>query len=75
VLDEFLSRFELLDYAVHAAASYGAIRTHLERNGTPIGNNDLLIAAHAMAIEARLAAANTGEFERVRGLKVLNWLA
>ena len=75
VLDEFLSRFELLDYPVQAAASYGAIRTNLERAGKPIGSNDLLIAAHAMTIDAGVATANTSEFERVRGLKVLNWLA
>ena len=74
-LDEFLSRFELLDYPVDAAATYGRIRTDLERAGTPIGNNDLLIAAHALAIYARVATSNTSEFERVRGLKVLDWLA
>jgi tRNA(fMet)-specific endonuclease VapC len=75
VLDEFLSRFELLDYPVYAAASYGKIRASLERSGKPIGGNDLLIAAHAMAIDARVATANTSEFERVHGLKVLDWLA
>ena len=74
-LDEFLSRFELLDYPVDAAATYGRTRTGLERAGTPIGNNDLLIAAHALAIYARVATSNTSEFERVRGLKVLDWLA
>ena len=75
VLEEFLSRFELLDYPVQAAASYGKIRAGLERTGRSIGGNDLLIAAHAMAIDARVATANTSEFERVHGLKVLNWLA
>ena len=74
-LDEFLSRFELLDYPVDAAASYGRIRADLEGAGKPIGNNDLLIAAHALAIGARVATSNTSEFERVRGLKVLDWLA
>jgi len=74
-LDEFLSRFELLDYPVDAAASYGRIRADLERAGKPIGNNDLLIAAHALAIGARVATSNTSEFERVRGLKVVDWLA
>jgi tRNA(fMet)-specific endonuclease VapC len=74
-LAEFLSRFELLDYPVDAAAAYGAIRTALERSGKPIGNNDLLIAAHALTIGARVATANNGEFERVPGLKVLGWLA
>ena len=74
-LDEFLSRFELLDYPVDAAATYGRTRTGLERAGTPIGNNDLLIAAHALAIGARVATSNASEFERVTGLKVLDWLA
>ena len=74
-LDEFLSRFELLDYPVAAAASYGRIRADLERAGKPIGNNDLLIAAHALTVDARIATSNTSEFERVRGLKVLDWLA
>ena len=73
-LEEFLSRFELLDYPVEASASYGKIRTDLERAGTPIGNNDLLIAAHALAIKANVATANVSEFQRVKGLKVLAWL-
>ena len=74
-LDEFLSRFELLDYPVEASASYGKIRTELDRAGTPIGNNDLLIVAHAMSIKANVATANIGEFQRVKGLKVLDWLS
>lgn len=73
-LDEFLLRFELLDYPVEASASYVKIRADLERAGTPIGNNDLLIAAHAVAIKANVVTANVGEFQRVKGLKVLAWL-
>ena len=73
-LEEFLVRFELFDYPVDAASSYGHIRAGLEKAGTTIGNNDLLIAAHAMAIRARVATANIGEFQRVKGLKVLDWL-
>lgn len=73
-LDEFLSRFELLDYPVEAGASYGKLRADLDRAGTPIGNNDLLIAAQALAIKASVATANVGEFQRVKGLKVLPWL-
>lgn len=53
---------------------YAAIRTHLERAGTPIGPNDLLIAAHALALDATLVSGDT-EFARVPGLKVENWLA
>ena len=74
-LEEFLSRFELLDYPVEASASYGKIRTELERAGTPIGNNDLLIASHALAIKASIVTANISEFQRIKGLKVLDWLS
>ncbi|MSQ70710.1 MAG: type II toxin-antitoxin system VapC family toxin [Betaproteobacteria bacterium] len=73
-LEEFLSRFELLDYPVEASVHYGSIRRDLQRAGTPIGNNDLLIASHAMAIKANVATANVAEFRRVKGLKVVDWL-
>lgn len=74
-LEEFLSRFELLDYPVEASVSYGKIRTELKRAGTLIGNNDLLIASHALAIKANVVTANISEFQRVKGLKVLDWLS
>ena len=74
-LDEFLSRFELLDYPLEASVSYAKIRTELERAGTLIGNNDLLIASHALAIKANVVTANISEFQRVKGLKVLDWLS
>ena len=73
-LDDFLSAFELLDYSVDAAATYATIRVELDRIGGRIGNNDLLIAAHALSIGARLVTGNASEFTRVRGLKVLDWL-
>ena len=53
---------------------YAAIRTHLERAGTPIGPNDLLIAAHSLALDLTLITANTREFERLPTLKLDNWL-
>jgi tRNA(fMet)-specific endonuclease VapC len=53
---------------------YAAIRTHLERAGTPIGPNDTLIAAHARALGATLVSGDA-EFARVPGLQVENWLA
>lgn len=56
-----------------AAATYGALRADLERKGTPIGNMDLLIAAHALAHGRTLVTNNTGEFSRVAGLRVENW--
>jgi tRNA(fMet)-specific endonuclease VapC len=53
---------------------YGAIRTALEKKGTPIGANDMLIAAHARAIGAVCVTANMTEFKRVPALRVENWL-
>jgi tRNA(fMet)-specific endonuclease VapC len=53
---------------------YAAIRTHLEQAGTPIGPNDLLIAAHSLALDLTLITENTREFERVPALKLENWL-
>jgi len=53
---------------------YGVLRAELKRRGRPIGPNDLLIAAHALALGATLVTANVGEFSRVPGLKVENWL-
>lgn len=57
------------------AGHYATIRTHLERQGTPIGPNDTLIAAHALALGCTLVTDNETEFRRVPGLKVENWLA
>ena len=54
---------------------YAAIRTALEKAGTPIGADDMLIAAQARAIHAVCVTANIAEFKRVPGLKVENWLA
>lgn len=53
---------------------YGTIRAHLNQKGSPIGGNDMLIAAHALAIGATLVTANLAEFSRVEGLDVVNWL-
>jgi tRNA(fMet)-specific endonuclease VapC len=55
-------------------AHYATIRTHLERQGTPIGPNDTLIAAHALALDCTLVTDNDTEFNRVPGLRVENWL-
>lgn len=52
---------------------YAITRAHLERQGTPIGPNDTLIAAHALALGATLVTADAG-FARVPGLQVENWL-
>jgi tRNA(fMet)-specific endonuclease VapC len=63
----------ILDLPEQAGARYGAIRADLERAGTPIGANDLWIAAHALAEDLTLVTNNGCEFQRVVGLRVENW--
>jgi tRNA(fMet)-specific endonuclease VapC len=74
-VEDLLGEISVLPLEVPADAGYGAIRSALEAAGTPIGSNDLLIAAHACATGATIVTANANEFKRVRGLKVENWLA
>lgn len=57
-----------------ADLEYARLRHHLEQAGTPIGPNDMLIAAHALTTESILVTANKSEFSRVPGLTVENWL-
>jgi tRNA(fMet)-specific endonuclease VapC len=54
--------------------TYASIRVALERKGTPIGAHDMLVAAHARTLDAVCVTANVGEFKRVPGLEVENWL-
>jgi tRNA(fMet)-specific endonuclease VapC len=73
-LEEALSKVSILPFASDADAHYSHIRADLERRGTLIGPNDLLIAAHALALDTVLVTDNVGEFARVKGLRVENWL-
>lgn len=59
----------------NAGKHYGSIRAQLKESGTPIGNNDLLIAAHARSINAVLVTNNVREFNRVPNLVVENWIS
>jgi tRNA(fMet)-specific endonuclease VapC len=72
--DLILSALEILPLETPADHQYTSLRHHLTRQGTPIGPNDLLIAAHALANDLTVVTANIGEFSRVPGLKVENWL-
>jgi tRNA(fMet)-specific endonuclease VapC len=54
--------------------NYAIMRTHLERQGTPIGSNDLLIAVHGLTLNLTVVTANVREFSRIPNLKVENWL-
>ena len=74
-VETVLSAMTILPFEVGADRHYAAIRTALERKGTPIGAHDMLIAAHARAIDAVCVTDNVGELKRVPALKVENWLA
>jgi tRNA(fMet)-specific endonuclease VapC len=70
----FLERLQIVPLDDDVAAQYGHIRAQLERAGTPIGQNDMWIGAHALSCDATLVTDNVGEFERIEGLRVQNWL-
>jgi tRNA(fMet)-specific endonuclease VapC len=74
-VDTFIQFFSELPFDKLAARHYGEIRAHLEREGTPIGPLDQLIAAHARSLNATLITANIREFQRVPDLRCLNWKA
>jgi tRNA(fMet)-specific endonuclease VapC len=69
--------FEELDIRpldAEAVRHYARLRHRLEQAGTPIGANDMFIAAHALALDATLVTDNEREFARVEGLRAENWL-
>ena len=69
----FLANIEVVPFNDDAAVEYGRIRADLKRKGTPIGANDLMIAAHAKSLGVTLVTNNTREFERVEGLMLEDW--
>ncbi len=73
-LAQFLAPMEILSYDDEAAQKYGRLRSFLEKQGTPIGSLDMLIAAHALAIDCILVTNNEKEFNRVPNLNLDNWV-
>jgi len=73
-LEAVLGALEVLPFETPADAAYGLLRTRLERAGRPIGANDLLIAAQALALGYSVITDNEKEFARVEGLRSENWL-
>ena len=69
-----LSNIEILDFDMKAAEEYGRIRADLEKNGTPIGPLDMMIAGHAKSLDYTIVTNNVGEFKRVEGLQYENWV-
>ena len=74
-LELLLAEFGVAPFDDRAAEVYGAVRHALASGGEPIGPLDTLIAAHALALKARLVTNNEREFRRVKGLHVENWAA
>lgn len=73
VLERFVLPLEVPAFDAEAARHYGRIRSALKRAGTPIGGNDLLIAAHALSLGLTLVTNNRREFARVPGLACEEW--
>lgn len=73
LLLDFFEPFTSLAFDDRCAERYGVIRAELERDGRPIGPNDLMIAAIALAHDATLVTRNLDEFGRVVGLRLENW--
>ncbi len=72
-LTQFVAPLEILPYGDEAAQYYGDLRAHLEKQGTPIGSLDMLIAAHALSIACTLVTNNEKEFIRIPNLIIDNW--
>ena len=74
IVIDFVSLLNVLSWDMDAARYYGKIRAYLEKNGTPIGNMDLMIAAHALSQKYTLVSNNLKEFKRIKNLKYENWV-
>lgn len=72
-IDQLSRHIQIAELDEVVAEHYANIRAQLEREGKPIGNNDLWLAAHARAKDWILVSNNTREFERVVGLRLDNW--
>ena len=73
-VEAVLGALEVLPFAAPADAAYGVLRARLEQTGQPIGGNDLLIAAQAVALSYTIVTDNQREFARIDGLRRENWL-
>jgi len=74
ILEQLVALIPVLSLDETVSTHYGKVRQHLQANGKSIGNNDLWIAAHALANKLILVTNNVAEFECVPGLRVENWV-
>ena len=73
-LDGFILPLEIAAFDEQATSAYGELRAALEKQGTPIGPLDTMIAAHALSLGVALVTNNTREFNRVPKLIVVDWI-
>ena len=74
-LENFIAPLTVVDFSLEAAKKAAQIRDTLQKKGTPIGPYDIQIAAIALSLNMVLLTNNTREFERVKGLKLENWVS
>lgn len=74
VIEAFLARLAVLDYDLPAAQHSGQLRAELQKQGTPIGPYDQMIAGHARSLGLIVVTNNEREFDRVSGLRIENWV-
>lgn len=72
-VEAWLSGFQLCDWPLAATHHYARLRAQLEAKGTPVGNLDLMIAAHALAEDSVVITNNAREFHRIPGVAVEEW--
>jgi tRNA(fMet)-specific endonuclease VapC len=72
-LTEFIAPFSVLNFDDNDAEEFGKIRSFLKKNGIIIGPYDMLIAAQAIAKDLVLVTNNTGEFSRIKNLRIEDW--
>ncbi|MFA5922921.1 MAG: type II toxin-antitoxin system VapC family toxin [Methylococcaceae bacterium] len=73
-LENFIAPLTIVEFTLDAAKKAAKIRNNLQKQGTPIGAYDIQIAAIAISLNMTLLTNNTREFERVKGLKLENWV-
>ena len=73
-LESVLAAMEIMPFESPADVTYGLLRVRLEQTGQPIGGNDLIIAAQALALDCTLVTDNEKEFGRISDLRCENWL-
>ncbi len=74
ILERLIKLIPVLPLNNSVATFYGQVRSACEKQGKPIGNNDLWIASHALDLKLTLVTNNEKEFKRVKGLTVENWV-